>query len=206
MFNCTKSYIGELILKRVVSKKEKILNAALKLIAEKGNLDFTIREVVIDADVNIASVNYYFGTKKKLIQEIENKYVENLLEIQKILKDTQIKPKDRLVKWTNTLFEYMLNNPGLIPIFSSKLFITESIDSTLELFLLESNLYLTQIIREITSIKESVLKFKLLQINASLFFPMIFVNNTEKLFGFSFKDLEIRKEYVKSIIDSIGVE
>ncbi len=193
-------------MKRVVSKKEKILNAALKLIAEKGNLDFTIREVVIDADVNIASVNYYFGTKKKLIQEIENKYVENLLEIQKILKDTQIKPKDRLVKWTNTLFEYMLNNPGLIPIFSSKLFITESIDSTLELFLLESNLYLTQIIREITSIKESVLKFKLLQINASLFFPMIFVNNTEKLFGFSFKDLEIRKEYVKSIIDSIGVE
>ena len=193
-------------MKRIVSKKEKILNAALKLIAEKGNLDFTIREVILDADVNIASVNYYFGTKKKLIQEIENKYIEKLLEIQKILKDTQIKPKERLVNWTNTLFEYMLNNPGLISIFSSKLFITESIDTTLELFLQETNNYLAQIIKEIISIDEKILNYKLLQINAGLFFPMIIVNNTEKLFGFSFKDLENRKEYVKSIIDSIGVE
>ncbi|MHA1802482.1 MAG: TetR/AcrR family transcriptional regulator, partial [Candidatus Heimdallarchaeaceae archaeon] len=162
-------------MKRKISNKEKILNAALKLIAEKGNLDFTIREVVLDAEVNIASVNYYFGTKKKLIQEIENKYIEKLLEIQKILKDTQIKPKERLVAWINTLFEYMLDNPGLISIFSSKLFITESINTTLELFLQENNNYLAQIIREITSIEEKTLKFKLLQINASLFFPMIFV-------------------------------
>jgi len=193
-------------LKRKISNKEKILNAALKLIAEKGNLDFTIREVVLDAEVNIASVNYYFGTKKKLIQEIENKYIEKLLEIQKILKDTQIKPKERLVAWINTLFEYMLDNPGLISIFSSKLFITESINTTLELFLQENNNYLAQIIREITSIEEKTLKFKLLQINASLFFPMIFVNNTDKLFGFSFKDIENRKEYIKSIIDAIGIE
>jgi len=192
--------------KRIVSKKEKILNAALKLIAEKGNLDFTIREVVLDADVNIASVNYYFGTKKKLIQEIEKKYIEKLLEIQKILIDTQIKPKQRLVKWTNTLFEYMNNNPGLISIFSSKLFVTEDMDTTLELYLQENNNHLSQIIREITSMGEKILKYKLLQLNAGLFFPMIFVNNTEKLFGFSFKDLETRKEYVKSIIDSIGVE
>ncbi|MHA1347718.1 MAG: TetR/AcrR family transcriptional regulator [Candidatus Heimdallarchaeaceae archaeon] len=193
-------------MKRKISNKEKILNAALKLIAEKGNLDFTIREVVLDAEVNIASVNYYFGTKKKLIQEIENKYIEKLLEIQKILKDTQIKPKERLVAWINTLFEYMLDNPGLISIFSSKLFITESINTTLELFLQENNNYLAQIIREITSIEEKTLKFKLLQINASLFFPMIFVNNTDKLFGFSFKDIENRKEYIKSIIDAIGIE
>ncbi|MHA1222899.1 MAG: TetR/AcrR family transcriptional regulator [Candidatus Heimdallarchaeaceae archaeon] len=190
---------------RKVSKKEKILNAALKIIAEKGNLDFTIREVVLDADVNIASVNYYFGTKKKLIKEIEKKYFEKLFEIQKILKDTQIKPKKRLEKWLNTLFEYMFNNPGLISILSSKLFITETFDSALELFLQENNRYLAQIIGEITNIGEKILKFKLAQIDASLFFPLILAKNIEDLFGFSFNNQETRKEYVRSIIDSIGI-
>lgn len=193
-------------MERKVSRKEKILNAALKIISEKGNLDFTIREVVLDADVNVASVNYYFGTKKKLIQEIEKKYFEKLLEIQEILKDTQSKPKQRLVKWANTLFEYMFNNPGLISILNNKLFLISTLDTTLELFLQENNNYLAQIIRKITSIDEKNLKFKLSQINATLFFPMILARNIENLFGFSFNDPENRKEYVKSIIDSIIVE
>jgi AcrR family transcriptional regulator len=195
--------IGELTLKKIASKKEKILNAALKLIAEKGNLNFTIREVVLDADVNIASVNYYFGTKKKLIQEIEKKFIGNLLEFQNILKDTQIEPKQRLIKWTSNVFEYMIDNPGLISILNNKLIFTEDIDTTFKLFLQENNKYLAQIIREITSIEEEILKFKIVQINAGLFFPMIFVNNSENLFGFSLKDLENRNKYIKSIIDSI---
>ncbi len=190
-------------MKKIVSKKEKILNAALKLIAEKGNLNFTIREVVLDADVNIASVNYYFGTKKKLIQEIEKKFIGNLLEFQNILKDTQIEPKQRLIKWTSNLFEYMIDNPGLISILNNKLIFAEDIDTTFKLFLQENNKYLAQIIREIASIEEEIIRFKIVQINASLFFPTIFVNNSEDLFGFSFKDLENRNKYVKSIIDSI---
>lgn len=56
---------------------------------------FTIREVILDADVNIASVNYYFGTKKKLIQEIEHNYMRKLLEIQVILGNTQDTPKKK---------------------------------------------------------------------------------------------------------------
>lgn len=64
-------------MKEKLSKKDKIINAALKIITERGNMNFTIREVVLDADVNIASVNYYFGTKRKLIQEIEKNSFED---------------------------------------------------------------------------------------------------------------------------------
>ncbi len=50
--------------------REKILKSAWKLFAEKGFEDVSIRDVTQDADVNIASVSYHFGSKSGLIQEI----------------------------------------------------------------------------------------------------------------------------------------
>jgi AcrR family transcriptional regulator len=138
-----------------ISKKDKIINTTLKLIAEKGNLDFTIREIVLNADVNIASVNYYFGTKKKLIQEIEKKFSKKYAEYENILKDTQITPKKRLLKWADSLTEYMVSNPGVISIMCNKLFLSIDFNSNLELSMQETNKYLVRIIKEITNINEA---------------------------------------------------
>ena len=100
-------------MKEKLSKKDQIINAALKIITKKGNMNFTIREVIMDAEVNIASVNYYFGTKKKLIQEIERKFLQSFIDFQIILKNTQIPPKQRLYQWSSALIEHLINNPGL---------------------------------------------------------------------------------------------
>ena len=49
--------------------KNRILLAAGRIFAEKGFRCSTVREICDVADVNIASVNYYFGDKKNLYQE-----------------------------------------------------------------------------------------------------------------------------------------
>ena len=49
--------------------KNRILLAAGRIFAEKGFRCSTVREICDAADVNIASVNYYFGDKKNLYQE-----------------------------------------------------------------------------------------------------------------------------------------
>ena len=190
--------------KEKLSKKDKIVQAALKIIAKKGNMNFTIREVILDAEVNIASVNYYFGTKKKLIQEIEKKFMQTLLESQTILTNPQIPPKQRLVQWTETIIGVILKNPGIVLIFSNKLIMTEQFDETVELFFQENNQYLNNLIKKITGIEdEEQLQLKIVQFNAELFFPMLFIKNSEKIFGFSIQDDAIRSKYVKSVIDSI---
>ena len=195
---------GELTLKEKISKKEKIINTTLKLIAKKGNLDFTIREIVLDADVNIASVNYYFGTKKKLIQEIEKKFIKKYAEFENILKDTQFTPKKRLLKWADSLTEYMVNNPGIISIMNNKLILSTNFDSNLELSMQETNEYLIRIIKEITNIEEEeTIQFKLTKLNADLFYPILLIRDCVKLFGFSIQDHEIRRKYIKAVIDQI---
>lgn len=51
-------------------KKDLIMKAAIELFAEKGFEGTSIRDLATKADVNVAMVNYYFGTKDKLFEAI----------------------------------------------------------------------------------------------------------------------------------------
>jgi AcrR family transcriptional regulator len=56
--------------------REKILQAALGLFAEKGFDGASLREITAEADVNLAAVNYHFGSKEALIAELFSYLVE----------------------------------------------------------------------------------------------------------------------------------
>src|SRR5436309_11773230 len=47
-----------------------ILNAAERLYADRGFADVTLRDIVAAANVNLAAVNYHFGSKDELIAEL----------------------------------------------------------------------------------------------------------------------------------------
>jgi AcrR family transcriptional regulator len=47
-----------------------ILAAAERLYADRGFGDVTLRDIVAEADVNLAAVNYHFGSKDELIAEL----------------------------------------------------------------------------------------------------------------------------------------
>jgi AcrR family transcriptional regulator len=47
-----------------------ILAAAERLYAERGFSDVTLRDIVSEANVNLAAVNYHFGSKDELIAEL----------------------------------------------------------------------------------------------------------------------------------------
>ena len=57
--------------------KEKIVGVAQSLFAEKGYSSTSVREIANQADVNVASINYYFGSKlglfEFLIEDFTNK-------------------------------------------------------------------------------------------------------------------------------------
>lgn len=185
------------------SKKDKILNTTLKIIAKKGNLNFTIREVILDAEVNIASVNYYFGTKRKLVEEIEKKIITTLIEFQEILLNSLVHPKQRLKKWANTLVDFLVESPGIILILSNKLISSDKFEGNIESFIQENNRLLALIIKEITGIEKDEIQLKVMQINAGLFYPMLFINNSTEMFGISIQDPIVRKKYVKLTLNSI---
>jgi len=54
----------------MTDKKAHILNMAMELFAEKGFEGSSIRDLAARAGVNVAMVNYYFGSKEKLFESL----------------------------------------------------------------------------------------------------------------------------------------
>lgn len=54
---------------------ERILDAAEQLFAEKGFAETSLRVITAKAGVNLAAVNYHFGSKKALIQAVFSRFL-----------------------------------------------------------------------------------------------------------------------------------
>lgn len=57
-----------------------IVNAAETLFAEQGFTETTVRQITSRADVNLAAINYHFGSKKGLIQAVAEKFLTPLCQ------------------------------------------------------------------------------------------------------------------------------
>ncbi len=53
-----------------MAKKETIIESALQLFSTKGFEGTSVREIAADAGVNVAMINYYFGSKEKLFESV----------------------------------------------------------------------------------------------------------------------------------------
>ena len=63
------------------SVKEKIIRVATAFFAEKGYEATSVRELANEADVNVASVNYYFGSKQKLFEYLVKDFADRKFSI-----------------------------------------------------------------------------------------------------------------------------
>ena len=55
--------------------KERLLETAERLFAEKGYNDVSIRDITQTAECNVAAVNYYFGNKENLYYDVFRKRI-----------------------------------------------------------------------------------------------------------------------------------
>ncbi len=71
-----------------LSTKERILNSTEKLIAEHGFAELSIRKISLKAHTNLAAINYHFGNKEQLINQVLERRLNNLFEVRmKMLHD-----------------------------------------------------------------------------------------------------------------------
>ena len=58
--------------------RERLLDAAQKLFVERGIDATSLRSITTEADANLASVNYHFGSKEELIQAVFARHLDPL--------------------------------------------------------------------------------------------------------------------------------
>lgn len=80
-------------------KQIKILEEAEKLFAEKGFNGTSIRDIALAAEINLAMVSYYFGSKNKLLEAIFNYRGHNTKRaLEKVVNDTTLSSFEKVDK------------------------------------------------------------------------------------------------------------
>jgi AcrR family transcriptional regulator len=94
-----------------MSKKDQIIDKAIELFGNKGFDNTSIRELSHEAGINIAMINYYFGSKEKLFAAmVERKSVymkgkmEELLQTQEL--DSMEKVRRVIEEYVNRIFSH----------------------------------------------------------------------------------------------------
>jgi len=93
---------------------ERILDAAGVLFAERGYAETSLRTITSTASVNLAAVNYHFGSKKALIQAVFARFLNPFCEQLDIALDTRISDKNGVTltvdELVDTLFSTLLGS------------------------------------------------------------------------------------------------
>lgn len=184
--------------------KERIVRAVLTLIGEKGDVDPTIREIARKADVNLASINYYFRSKEKLLTEVEKHFAEEINNITNILDDKSIDTVDRILIWANEMMTQLAKYPGILWMLASKVINKKNVDKSMKKFINIRNSPLKKLIIEITDNEDDeTASLKAIQIFSGIINPLIMQYGVGKGFDIDFRDEHIRKRHLNMLIKNI---
>ena len=93
-------------------KQLSILEAAEKLFASQGFHGTSVRDIAHEADVNIAMISYYFGSKEKLIEAIFIKRIYTWkLVLEEILLNSSLSYVERFDGLVETYVKRVMENP-----------------------------------------------------------------------------------------------
>lgn len=94
--------------------KAKILQTTLDLIKMEGFESVTVRKIAADSGTNVALINYYFGSKDKLINEALSVFLSSFEGTFDLLDDVSISPRKRLKQFLASYVEVIQQYPELV--------------------------------------------------------------------------------------------
>jgi AcrR family transcriptional regulator len=186
-----------------LSAKQKIVLATIECIEKEGINAVTIRSIGREANVNSAAINYYFGSKDKLIDEafdhIQKDMMMDFAEI--------INKNEDVRKTIEDLLFYMLQGIVRYPNISRAIFYEAFINGKYDsVFVAKLNSMCQGIFNKVSKQEGASLedsnKIATVQLIASSLFIGIFPRMFNNFLTIDFKDEETLKRYVEKAADT----
>ena len=154
--------------------KGRLLDAAEGLFCERGFKGTSIRDIAASAGCNIASVNYYFGSKEKLYEEVWRRHLipmrdVRIASINKVMSQTASRPnlEDLLRSFADTFVGSMVDTSKASQL--SKLMAREYIDSHLP-----TNMFVNEVMTPTITAMHSALVKTCPDLDESKILPVVF--------------------------------
>ncbi len=95
----------------IKDKKNHILNIAEQLFAAKGFEASTVRDIAEAANVNLAMISYYFGSKEKMLETLfQERMHSTQLRVSLLMLDKTIPPFEKVEIMLDEYIKKVLNN------------------------------------------------------------------------------------------------
>ena len=108
-----------------IDKKEHIMNVAVALFAEKGFEGTSIRDLAHEADVNIAMINYYFGSKENLFVTLLEAKARFMREkIDAVQNDPSLSELEKINQIIDGYINRFLSQPAFHRVLQQELLVT----------------------------------------------------------------------------------
>ena len=187
--------------------KQRILDAAMTMFAKECRLQCTTRELAARAKVNLASLNYYFRTKNKLIEEVETIVSRQIEGICQILSDTATPPYKRLFDWGYKMMTYLLENPGIVYLWAEKRIHTKAFNENVFRLIQDNENNLIKSLSTLSSEKDTEkLKYKAVQFFSCIINPVIMEIGVKDNIAIAIQDEHVRKEYIETIVSQLAIK
>lgn len=194
----------EQVLSRCATR-ENIINATLKIIGEEGFQNVTIRKIANLAEVNVAAINYHFGSKDIVINEALRYLTGKLKDSFKYLADSQFPAEMRIQKFLRSYADAALEHPDVFRNYISHSMCNDEMSSDYSEFLKrEGFVELKNTLREIRTNDDDVQLFmKSFQIISGIAFPVLMGKQMIKLSGIDYYNVDIRYQYLDVLLRTI---
>lgn len=189
--------------------KRKLIENTKKLLKEKASI--TIKDIAEASYVNIAAVNYHFGSKENLMSIVLDEILESLKTYvtEKLINVKDNKTfEEKLEMMINYLYNFSIENIGLLNyLFLSNELQKESASLLINQFFSDNDFtrLVYQSLSESTkTLNQKELQSKYILLFSSFSIPLFIQISQMKLQGSMkielFKDPEFRQTYIKSIM------
>ena len=137
-----------------LTTKETIINATKQVLKQKGNA--TIKDIADAAFVNIAAINYHFGSKDNLITIVISEMVKGLRDEVAKLIHKRVETKDDfdilMTNLVNVVFQFAEENIGIVSYSFVQIATEPTTSNVLVEFFLQDEEFLSLIINSLQSI------------------------------------------------------
>lgn len=190
-----------------LTTKEKIIKVTMDIIAKEGFQNITIRKIAKQAGVNVAAVNYHFGSKDAVINAALETVTNQLKYTFKYLQSSQEEPKIKLsifiVNYTDMMYKY----PDILKNVIDHAIHDKPLDRHMEYMTFletEGVEILKQTLVQIRpELDDYTLYLKILHLLSGLSFPFLMGDQIQKIMGVDLYSEDIRKIHTTLLLDNI---
>ncbi len=186
--------------------RDRMVQETAKIIREEGFKHATVREIANRANVNIAAIRYYFGSKNDLIGAAIDYLMNNFANIVHYLETTDMPAKKRLYEFMKNYFRLAHIHPAL---YRSISFIQS--DTHQNTYFIYINLFHDRCwqpvlanIAEYTGIRnEDELNVKALQLFSALEYPLLLQTNESAVTEVNYISEKHSDYYIRKLLESL---